>query len=91
MVEARDRRRRRVGSWLFVLSLIATLGAACSREERSRPPVASHIRLEFDYSAAEKMIQAVERKALSEAEAAALLENRGIAPETALRRLILGS
>jgi Putative zinc dependent peptidase (DUF5700) len=79
MVEAHDRIPRRVGPWLLVLPLIATLGVACSREERPRPSIASHIRLEFDYSAAERMIEAVDRKALSEAEAAALLENRGIA------------
>jgi hypothetical protein len=59
--------------------MMALPGTACSPAERSRPPVASPIRLEFDYSAAERMVDAVARKTLSEADAAALLENRGIA------------
>jgi hypothetical protein len=37
------------------------------------------IRLEFDYSAAERMAEAIDRPSLSEAEARAMLENRGIA------------
>ena len=44
------------------------------------PPRSSDpIRVEFDYSAAERMAEAIDRPALSEAEAKALLENRGIA------------
>jgi hypothetical protein len=39
----------------------------------------AEIRLEFDYSAAELLVTAIERPALNEAEARALLENRGVA------------
>jgi hypothetical protein len=71
--------------------LVATLvlGAACdpgpSRTPAERGPMTTAsarppapIRLEFDSSAAELMVAAVERPALSKAEARALLENRGI-------------
>jgi len=40
---------------------------------------AGKLRVEFDYSAAERMVDAIDRPSLSEAEARALLENRGVA------------
>ena len=83
MAEARDRirrsRARRVLPCLLILAVNAALGTAGSPAAPSRPPAAARIRLEFDYSAAERMVEAIDRPALSEAEAAALLENRGIA------------
>ena len=53
----------------LVFPLIALLAVACSPTARSRPPSTSHIRLEFDYSAAERMVEAIDRPSLSEAEA----------------------
>src|SRR6185503_19505719 len=43
------------------------------------PPAGGKIAVEFDYSAAELMTDAIDRPALSKAEAGALLQNRGIA------------
>jgi len=61
---------------LAVLSLNQAIEAAPAG---SAPPPATGIRVEFDYSAAERMVEAIDRPTLSEAEASALLENRGIA------------
>ena len=60
-----------------VLSPNPTVPAAVAgtAPPRSTGPV----RVEFDYSAAERMAEAIGRPSLSEAEAKALLENRGIA------------
>lgn len=65
----------RVLPCLLILPVCTTLVAASSSAAPSHPPA---IRLEFDYSAAERMVEAIDRTALSEAEAGALLENRGI-------------
>src|SRR5262245_3820644 len=61
-------------------SLVAVVLVLCrvAVAEAAASPAAT-IRVEFDYSAAERMVEAIERPALSEAEARALLENRGIA------------
>jgi putative zinc-dependent peptidase DUF5700 len=61
---------------LAVLASSQAIEAAASPAGPAHPPA---IRLEFDYSAAQRMIEAIDRPALSEAEARALLENRGIA------------
>ena len=65
---------RLAGAWLALLSLgLPSEGASAPSKSTGE------IRLEFDYSAAERMVEAIERPALSEPEARALLENRGIA------------
>ena len=69
--------RRLLSACLLAIPVTAVLAAGATAP--SRTPATGRIRLEFDYSAAEKMIEAIERPALSEAEARALLENRGIA------------
>ena len=63
---------------LTLAGLSILLLAAGSAAAPARPP-AGGFRVEFDYSAAELMADAISRPALSEAEARALLENRGIA------------
>jgi hypothetical protein len=45
----------------------------------AHPPAGGGIRVEFDYSAAELMVDAIDRTTLSDAEARALLRNRGVA------------
>jgi hypothetical protein len=52
---------------------------AASAAASAHPPGGAEIRVEFDYSAAELMADAIDRPALSEAEAGALLRNRGVA------------
>lgn len=46
---------------------------------QAAPAQPGRIRVEFDYSAAERMVEAIESASLSEAQAGVLLENRGIA------------
>jgi hypothetical protein len=58
---------------LALLSVNPTIQAA------PHPPARGKIHVEFDYSAAELIADAIGRPALSEAEAGALLQNRGIA------------
>src|SRR5262245_52013377 len=57
----------------------APIAAATSPAASAHPPAATQLRLEFDYSAAELMVDAIDRPALTEAEAGALLGNRGVA------------
>ena len=78
MADARDSIRKRwVPSVLRCVLVLSALGVACS--PAARPPAVGPIHLEFDYSAAERMVEAIDRPSLSEAEVGALLENRGIA------------
>jgi hypothetical protein len=70
---------RLVVAGLAVLSSTQTIEAAGSPAGSATPPATSEIRVEFDYSAAERTVEAVDRPTLSETEASALLENRGIA------------
>ena len=82
MAEARDLIWKGWARWVLPCLLVlavSTAFLACSPAARSRPPASGPIRLEFDYSAAELMVEAIDRPALSEAEARALLDNRGIA------------
>jgi len=58
---------------------IAGLAVFSSPTGSAPSPATGEIRVEFDYSAAERMAEAIARPTLSEAEAKALLENRGIA------------
>ena len=62
---------------LAVLSLSHAMQAAAAPAASSQAAVA--IRVEFDYSAAELLADAIERPSLSEQEAKALLQNRGVA------------
>jgi hypothetical protein len=61
---------------LVALSSIHAIEAAAAPAPST---TIGEIRVAFDYSAAEKIVEAIDRPALSEAEASALLENRGIA------------
>jgi len=67
------------------LTRLATAGLAllslnpASAAASAQPRAGAAIRLEFDYSAAELMADAIGRPTLSEAEAGALLRNRGVA------------
>src|SRR5262245_5158147 len=62
----------------WVAAILAVLPLKAAAAPKSAPPAGS-IRVEFDYSAAELMADAIRRPSLSEAEARSLLENRGIA------------
>jgi hypothetical protein len=74
-VRVRGRRRRWVG--VCLIALVA--GAVSAGDGFTAPAAVPTIRLRFDYSAAERMVEAIGRPSLSEAEANGLLENRGIA------------
>jgi hypothetical protein len=52
---------------------------AASTAASAHPATGVRLRVDFDYSAAELMVDAIARPALSEAEAGALLRNRGVA------------
>ena len=64
---------------LALAGLAVLLQAAGVAAAPARAPAGGAIRVEFDYSAAELMADAISRPALGEAEARALLENRGVA------------
>ena len=75
----RRRWARVARSSLLASLVISALGVACSPASRTETPATGRLLVEFDYSAAELMVEAIDRPSLSEAEARALLENRGIA------------
>jgi hypothetical protein len=62
----------------LALAGLAALSASPAAAS-AHPPAGGGIRVEFDYSAAELMADAIDRPELSEAEAGALLRNRGVA------------
>ena len=64
-------------AWCCVLLASQPIPAASAAAAPAIP--AAKLRVEFDYSAAELMADAIGRPSLSEAEARALLENRGVA------------
>ena len=65
------------------LAGVAVLSLSQAVQASPQPPAGGKIRVEFDYSAAELMADAIDRPTLSEAEASALLQNRGIAATVA--------
>jgi len=69
---------RKVPACLALASL-ALLAMNPATQAAPHPPAGGKIAVEFDYSAAELMTDAIDRPALSKAEAGALLQNRGIA------------
>jgi len=64
-----------------MLARLALAGLAVLSVHQAAPahPAGVAIRVEFDYSAAELMVDAIDRPTLNEAEAGALLRNRGVA------------
>lgn len=70
---------RLVVAGLAAISLNSTREATGSTAASAPASSAGEIRVEFDYTSAELMAGAVDRPSISEADARALLENRGIA------------
>src|SRR5262249_5877259 len=79
MCDGRSILSRLVVAGLAAFSMSPTFPAAACAAASTPPPVGGTIHVEFDYSAAELMVDAIERPTLSEAEASALLKNRGVA------------